>query len=766
MRVPRHFRREAVESRSWCRAMTTPQASSHQQQASPVDSGTPDYLRSADKPVKHEDEDLLGRSRLAASIYQAICDTPTALSLRIGLYGGWGEGKTSVLNLIQAKAIKDGHVVVWLSPWNAPSADSIWVDLVSELLVAGAKQQSTLSRKSKIKDFFRGKIESVEHLSPLSGVLPGGEAVAGAGLAMLRRFCTPDSKELRRVREALAKHRVIVFIDDLDRADPRVVPKLLLGLRELLDLPAFTFVLAFDRKIIASALNAYHAGFGDGAGFLEKIIDLGFTVPLPTPTEISSCFRAIAEPNCPFIPTETVARLASVLPRNPRKLKSLIRSLVLLRHEAARHGPSELDWTAVLVSRMIRLESEDFAKSFFFPSGGDTNDGSLFRMSYGMPGEASDKPEQILSAAGMDTGHSSYRRLQELVNSWFSHVGVHPTRGIQYLAYFDENPHALTWKEYGDLFELLYRAHDDCAIAAVLTQYCEKRGQSGDRVLGEFIDAALRARRLCLEQGADAIQSEIQEQHISGAAKVRALISRLWDVNKPQIRQHARSSRVFLSMLAQAGAWSHFRVNPNDKSERLEEQQLLMKWAGGDISVMIEVVKGGLPQRPWHLDPPGDEEFWRDLKIRLAGTIAPHCCELLSEPAGMRRVFGSMGNQGLAYTLLDGKGPVWREPLLDQVLGVLRDPEATLDTQQNVIVLTEEICSHATHPDSTSKAIIENRLVVVALWGAMTSRPSQYRFLSKLSEIRRQLVASGAHEEDLRTPDWFEQARAGGTGVR
>ena len=47
---------------------------------------------------------------------------------------------------------------------------------------------------------------------------------------------------------------MIAFIDDLDRATPELLPKLLLALREILDLPGFTFVLAFDNEIVADGL--------------------------------------------------------------------------------------------------------------------------------------------------------------------------------------------------------------------------------------------------------------------------------------------------------------------------------------------------------------------------------------------------------------------------------------------------------------------------------------------------------------------------------
>jgi predicted KAP-like P-loop ATPase len=113
-----------------------------------------------------------------------------------------------------------------------------------------------------------------------------------------------------------------VFIDDLDRTDPTVVPKLLLALRELLDVPKFVFVLAFDRGTVSRALAEYNTAWGPwGEAILEKIIDFPFELPTPTPGQVKAlAVRQFGE-LCPFVPLDRLNEVAALLPDNPRRLK-------------------------------------------------------------------------------------------------------------------------------------------------------------------------------------------------------------------------------------------------------------------------------------------------------------------------------------------------------------------------------------------------------------------------------------------------------------
>ncbi|WP_421792013.1 P-loop NTPase fold protein [Gardnerella sp. DNF01157] len=53
----------------------------------------------ADKPIEKADEDLLGRSDFAEQFGKSICEYDSKDGLVIGLYGKWGSGKTSIINM-------------------------------------------------------------------------------------------------------------------------------------------------------------------------------------------------------------------------------------------------------------------------------------------------------------------------------------------------------------------------------------------------------------------------------------------------------------------------------------------------------------------------------------------------------------------------------------------------------------------------------------------------------------------------------------------
>ena len=55
----------------------------------------------SDKAIQEFDEDLLGRATFARQLAHSVLSIDLADSFAIGIYGKWGTGKTSVLNMMQ-----------------------------------------------------------------------------------------------------------------------------------------------------------------------------------------------------------------------------------------------------------------------------------------------------------------------------------------------------------------------------------------------------------------------------------------------------------------------------------------------------------------------------------------------------------------------------------------------------------------------------------------------------------------------------------------
>lgn len=55
---------------------------------------------SPDLPITKSSEDRLSRESFAASLADVMLQTTFPTSFTVGLYGAWGSGKTSLLNMI------------------------------------------------------------------------------------------------------------------------------------------------------------------------------------------------------------------------------------------------------------------------------------------------------------------------------------------------------------------------------------------------------------------------------------------------------------------------------------------------------------------------------------------------------------------------------------------------------------------------------------------------------------------------------------------
>jgi len=77
-----------------------------------------------DVPVSTTDDDLLNRGPFVRGIAHIARDCPGDWSVRIGVYGSWGTGKTSVLKLVE-NMLEPEVPVVWFNPWGHANQDAM-----------------------------------------------------------------------------------------------------------------------------------------------------------------------------------------------------------------------------------------------------------------------------------------------------------------------------------------------------------------------------------------------------------------------------------------------------------------------------------------------------------------------------------------------------------------------------------------------------------------------------------------------------------------
>lgn len=236
----------------------------------------------ADQPISGKAEDRFNRAYFASRIAETIATRIDPSSIVLGLYGPWGDGKTSVLEMMQeALSRNQNAIIVRFNPWHFQSEDMLLRGFFSTL--ADAMGQSLPNMKEKAGDLLKkyGSLLSVASLT-VGGVVQvkPGDAVKGVGEAMSNVGLNELRKRIEQMLDE-ANKRLVILIDDIDRLDRDEthaifkLVKLSAGFRHT------SYVLAFDDVVVSAALGERYGAGGSAAGraFLEKIIQVPLHLP-------------------------------------------------------------------------------------------------------------------------------------------------------------------------------------------------------------------------------------------------------------------------------------------------------------------------------------------------------------------------------------------------------------------------------------------------------------------------------------------------------
>lgn len=236
----------------------------------------------SDEPISGSDQDRFNRAPFAARIADTIARRPDPSSLVIGVFGPWGDGKTSVLKMMEEQLGRHPHVVVLhFNPWHFQSEDQLIRGFFATLADGLDRKLNNVKEKigTVLKDY--GSLLSIGSVV-LGGAitLRPGDAAKGVGEAM----SNVSLDELRsRIEAFLAESgkRVVVLVDDIDRLDRTETHSIFKLVKLSAGFNHTSYVLAFDDEVVAAALGERYGAGGQQAGraFLEKIIQVPLHLP-------------------------------------------------------------------------------------------------------------------------------------------------------------------------------------------------------------------------------------------------------------------------------------------------------------------------------------------------------------------------------------------------------------------------------------------------------------------------------------------------------
>ena len=253
---------------------------------------------STDKPIETGNKDLLSRSSFSKQLGKGIYEYNDRSGLVIGLFGEWGTGKTSVINMAEeelnrlSEQDENKPLIMKFSPWNYSDKDNL-ISLFFHSLKVKIALQDNDQIKTKLGKALSDYADAFETLSyipyvgsALATVLKTIAKTKGENLMEI-----PDLDETRKILEdELVKldKKIIIVIDDIDRLTNSQIRDVFQLVKQVGDFPNVIYILVMDRKIVQKALESIHEV--DGSQYLEKIIQIPLEVPVLSKSKLDDIF--------------------------------------------------------------------------------------------------------------------------------------------------------------------------------------------------------------------------------------------------------------------------------------------------------------------------------------------------------------------------------------------------------------------------------------------------------------------------------------------
>ena len=280
------------------------------------------------------DEDLLNFSLVAQAAAQLIRDS-NGLPLTIGVSGGWGTGKSSLVKMVgnilggDAEA-KKKYVFLEFNAWlyqGFDDARQALLEAVTDKLMFVAKERQTVvemvwALRHRVKWLKLGRMAIPVVAGLATGATIGGPigAMVGAVGGLINasgdsaraseiekataayKELTPElvgllkekqdeslPQEIQALRDAFAEVlerldvTLVVLVDDLDRCLPKTAITTLEAMRLLLHVPRTAFIIAADEQMIRSAVRVHFGNEDITSDLVTSYFDKLIQVPLRVP---------------------------------------------------------------------------------------------------------------------------------------------------------------------------------------------------------------------------------------------------------------------------------------------------------------------------------------------------------------------------------------------------------------------------------------------------------------------------------------------------
>lgn len=744
--------------------------------------------KSQDAPVVDRVDDMLNRWPLAKSMAEAILSTPEGWSSRVGLYGRWGTGKTSVLNFLQKMLEQeDKAIVVRFSAWTAKGNAGVLALLYAALLKrfdeVATEERALQTLKRGVGAIAKRLTAGLKVAEAVTDKKSSAASVVSAAASLIASFggqinewLALNEADLTTLVSSLNGRKVVVFVDDLDRADPRVLPQTLLSLREMLDWPNFTFVLAFDEKVIASALGDYSKVFQeDSALFLDKVVDVAFRISNPDADSMKRYVAELLKQSCPFVPSDVRDEVGQWFPPNARQAKSIVRFVASYASAAKRHGPAGINWKAVILQTMLResmpkLETEvsETLLGMERSSVAGTNPSSRL---------ADERVliETMVAKNKVEAHSKEFSRLTQVIGNLRGMRATVSKLTVDYEMDLVHNTPAVTPWEVAQATQKWTSSRDDAVWQKLLHDGVAESGQPIDIVATEILQNCVHAYTESIRLAVDSFALDTLDSYYMQVASLLSVLESFWTSDNAIKRAGATTRLVnCFYLLDRFREFEHFDRNEKEVEIRARERSLLIDaihgcedQAGLYFKTMPQHFKDGA------LEGQPVQAYYKLVQDELGDIVATLALDWFTDPGRIYGIAVAGQSDGRdAWTLESLSSPLYRDEAVVRRLVERLAPSDSNDSAQTITLaksatdylglLTLELNRGATYMADLGEFIKRHPDVVEAAWRAATAVTPQYRARHQLVALHKSLVKRGMDAARLVKAQWMlDEDKAG-----
>lgn len=702
----------------------------------------------SDESIYSSSEDALGRINTAERIAEML-EKHQGESLKIGVYGRWGSGKTSLMNLVkESLQKKENFIVCWFNPWTYHSDKDLWIgfrEAIEQELIIHDKGVLNFPIFRTIKAFSLRIFQHSTSKLPIGKLID--ELIKNAGTPIENEIKSSINNYLNINLPQDAK--IIVFIDDLDRLDDaKRILTILKTVKEIINIDKISYVLAIDDETVSKIITK-EMNLTSGNLFLEKIINYHITIDEPSVEGRMDLLQKELNKPKNQIDIRVINNIKSYLPNNPRTLKRYLQNMNLFATILQRFESDEINLNFIYLAQILNLEFPNVYKGILRDSGVR----GMFSPSYISSKKAGliteDDAKEILNKYPVES--KDMERAKNIIIGLQVQIKKMDKNFDLYFRII-ESSSVLTWKEFKLHYETLRldsTQFDDLIKGNLKSQYIEHVFNHRDELLGKIHVAKYHVTAKSYQQELVDLDNYIQE--------LIALVIPEYQIQIFKLLYKQLKGWISTNMNGYEEFYKYIH-NTNRNREKKIIKDLTKILANNHGVKLLEIIE------PWYPDNKISPQIY-EYKMDLLKIIEPFYIQNVLGKFGLKNGLNIWSDKDFSlekyYLFKDSR--FHKSDIHDKLDNLAEMAKENLVIRENFLTYMH-LFTHYLYADASYiqpekvREVLKNKEFVKILWkGVISEEVSLYSFTILKDFID---AITKLYEEDIEEiivyPDWWE----------